>query len=67
MLDHVEGAPQGRRPERIERYSARRAASSCARATAQPPSRSGCTFTQTRFRHAFNSKVPRRPGIRRCQ
>lgn len=31
----------------IERYSARRAASSCARAVAQPPSRSGCTFNQT--------------------
>ena len=33
--------------QRIERYSARHAASSCARAVAQPPSRNGCTFTQT--------------------
>ena len=41
--------------------------SSCASEVAQPPSRNGCTFTQTRFCHSFNSSVPGRPGIARCQ
>ena len=43
------------------------AVSSCASAVAQPPSRIGCTFTQTRLSDSFNSRVPARPGIRRCQ
>src|ERR1700674_3910750 len=43
------------------------AESSWARAVAQPPSRKGCTFTQTRSCHSLNSSVPGRPGIRRCQ
>ena len=38
-----------------------------AKSFAQPPSRNGCTFTHTLPCHSLSSKVPRRPGIRRCQ
>jgi hypothetical protein len=44
-----------------------RLASSCARCFAQAPSRSGCTFTQTRPCHSLSSSVPDCPGILRCQ
>ncbi len=56
-----------RRIRRSADYSARSVASSCETAVAQPPSRSGCTFTQTRSCHSFSSSVPGRPRIRRCQ
>jgi hypothetical protein len=41
--------------------------SSYANVLAQPPSRNGCTFTHTRPCHSFNSSVPARAGIPRCQ
>ena len=53
--------------QRCSMSFALRAESSWARDLAQPPSRSGCTFTQTRSCHWFNSSVPCRPGSRRCQ